>query len=321
MNKKNNKKNKELTKSKKILIITGIISLILFLIGILSGDVGILGNIIIISLLLITLPQLIITYIEYKEFREMEQKFSIFLRDLTESTRSGIPLHKAIINASKIDYGALNKEIKKMAYQLSWGVNIIKVLEQSKERLKESDILSKNIRILIETYKSGGSIDTTLDSLANTLMTIQDTQEERKSILSQYVVVMYAITLIFISIIVGIERLMVPIFTSSIGGGGPIGTIVVNPCEQCLYIDGFSCSPCYLYFSICSIFNSEKSSISCYYLALFFSIVIVQAISGGLVAGQISEGSIKAGIKHSLILSTSSFAIFFILVRIGLLGG
>ncbi|MFN6992553.1 MAG: hypothetical protein ACK4MM_07540 [Fervidobacterium sp.] len=56
-------------------------------------------------------------------------------------------------------------------------------------------------------------------------------------------------------------------------------------------------------------------------MALFFSMVIVQAICGGLVAGQISEGSIKAGIKHSLILLVVTFGIFFILVRVGLLGG
>jgi len=311
-----------LPKRKKTFIITIVISLLLILLGIISGDIGIVGNAIILSIFLIAIPQAILTYFEYRDIKEMEIKFPVFLRDLTEATRSGLPLHKAIIHVSRIDYGALSKEVKKMANQLSWGVNIIKVLEQFERRMKASEMLSKNVRIIIETYKSGGSIDTTLDSLASTLMTLQETNNERKSSLNQYVVAMYAITYIFIGIIIGIDKLMIPIFTStSVGSTGPIGTIVVNPCDQCLYVRNPSCIPCYVYFNICSFFHTDRTTMGCYYLALFFSMTVVQSICGGLVAGQISEGSVKAGLKHSLILLLSSFGIFFILVRIGLLGG
>jgi len=158
-------------------------------------------------------------------------------------------------------------------------------------------------------------------------MTIQDTEKERKSTLNQYVIAMYVISVVFIGIIVGINWLMVPIFQalampSSPGGpGGPMGSMISNPCTVCLARGGFGCMPCNIYFSICSMFGVKTEGIPCYYLALFFSISVVQAIAGGLVAGQIGEDSVTAGIKHSLILLTISVGSFFILVHLGMLGG
>ena len=305
----------------KTFLITLIISLLLIIFALIVGDIGILGNMIILSVFIMIIPQVANYYLEYKDVKEMEIKFPFFLRDLTESIRSGMPLHKAIINASKVDYGKLSREVKKMAYQLTWGVNIIKVLEQAEKR-SQSRIISKNLRIIIETYKTGGEIDKTLDSISNAILTIQETQNERKSTLNQYVVAMYAITYIFIGIIIGISKLLVPIFSSSmLSNLGQIGTIVGNPCESCLYIKSFSCAPCYMYFNVCTLLGSNKETISCYYLGLFLSMIVVQSICSGLVAGQISEGSIKAGIKHSIIMFTTSFGIIFVFVRIGLLGG
>ncbi|MFH8080852.1 MAG: type II secretion system F family protein [Candidatus Aenigmatarchaeota archaeon] len=311
----------ELNKRTKTLIITLLISLFLIIIGLALGDIGILGNFIIISVFIVSIPQVVMYYIEYREIKEMEARFPFFLRDLTESIRSGMPLHKAIIEAGKVDYGKLSKEVKKMAHQLSWGVDIVRVFDHAQNRMKGSEVISKNLKIIIETYKMGGEIDKTLDSLSNAILTIQETQNERKSTLNQYVVAMYAITYIFIGIIVGITRLLIPIFSSGNEASlGPIGTIMGNPCESCIYTQSASCFPCYLYFSICNLLGAKKENIGCYYVGLFFSMIMVQSICSGLVAGQISEGSVRAGIKHSLVLLATSFGIVFILVRIGVMG-
>lgn len=311
----------DLTKERKVLFATLGISLILIILGILSKDTGVLGNTVILSVFLVVVPQLIFNYMGYREIREIELRFPNFLRDLVESTRAGLPLHKAIIFTSNTDYGPLSKEIKKMANKLSWNINIITVLNQAKERLVRSEALKKIFRILIETYSSGGSIDDTLDSLANTLSTIHETQKDRKSMLNQYVLAMYVISIVFIGIVVGINKLMVPIFKSMApGAGGPIGEIILNPCESCIYIKNFQCIPCTVYSSLCSMFGVETASISCYYFALFLSMSAIQAIAGGLVAGQIGEGSVRAGIKHSLILLMITIGAFFILVRLRLIG-
>ena len=312
----------QMSNEMKTLIGTVIFALGLILFAIITGDIGVLGNVVILSVLLIVIPQLVFSYINFRELREMELRFPNFLRDLVESTRAGLPLHKAIISVNKNNYGPLSKEINKMSHQLSWNVSIEKVLEQARQRLSRSDSLNKMFRVMIETYKSGGSVDDTLSSLSSTLSTIQETQKERKSTLSQYVVAMYIISFVFIGIVVAINKLLVPIFsTTGVGGTSIIGSLSGNPCDACLYSGGIACTPCYLYFNICTVMGVPKANISCYYLALFYSISAIQAITGGLVAGQIGEGSVKAGIKHSLILFVVASGVFFILVRVGLLGG
>ncbi|OGI14954.1 hypothetical protein A3K63_02920 [Candidatus Micrarchaeota archaeon RBG_16_49_10] len=167
----------EFSKKAKVLIITSLIAFAFLVVGIMTGDGGIIGNMLILSVFVVSIPFMIITYMDYRRFKEMELRFPDFLRDLVESTKSGIPLHKAIINANQTNYGPLSDEINKMANQLSWNVSLIKVLEQFNKRMTPSPVLRKLIRVIIETYKSGGLIYRTLDSLSVTLNTIQDTEK------------------------------------------------------------------------------------------------------------------------------------------------
>ena len=57
----------------------------------------------------------------------------------------------------------------------------------------------------------------------------------------------------------------------------------------------------------------------CYYNALFISMIIIQGIFTGLVAGQIGEGSAVAGLKHSVIMTCSGFAILMLLLQSGVI--
>jgi len=318
----------KITKKMKILLICILISSFLIFIGIYdtitSEKTGVLGTSIILSVFIIIGPQLILNYIDFKKIREIEFNFPNFLRDLVEASRAGLPLHKAIIFVSNTDYGPLSVEVKKMAHQLSWNVNIIKVLEQSKERLSKGKTLARVIRVMIETYKSGGSVDTTLDSLSKALTNLQDTERDRKAILGQYVISMYVVSIIFMGVVVAINRLMIPIFESMSGGssagGGEIISFMGNPCVTCFGRFSIQCLPCSIYFSICSMFDVEVTGTSCYFLALFFCVSMVQSIAGGLVAGQIGEGSVIAGAKHSLILACITFGAFFIFVTLGFIG-
>jgi len=311
----------KLTRKRKILIVTILISWILLLISFLVGDSGVIGNVIILSLFLVICPQLIINYVNFRELKEMEFAFPNFLRDLVDATKAGLPLHKAIISLSHNNYGPLTKEVRKMSNQLTWNIDLIKVLERSKERLKKSPTLEKTMRILIESYESGGRVSEILESLSNTLVIIQETEKERKSSLKQYVTAMYVISFVFIAIVVAINKLMVPIFETSVYSpevGLEFGG--TNPCNFCVYGLTLQCLPCNIYSNICSIFGVNEISISCYYFSLFFCMSIIQSIMGGLVAGQIGEGSMKAGIKHSLILFSITVAAFMILVKLKIIG-
>jgi len=288
------------------------IAAILIAIGFLSHDPGILGNLTITATFVVVVPRLMYEYKKYREFKEMEEKFPSFLRDLTEAIRSGMPLPKAVQAVAKLNYGSLSREIRKMANQISWGIPADKVLDMFAQRVKKSKRIYTATRILRESYLSGGDIAAILDSVADSSEMLEEMEKERKSTMNQYVVLMYAISIIFLVIVVAINRFLLPIFKAPATGMG-----LQNPCGS---TTGFSTSVCDLYaFTAKNLFAMDPYGIAAYYTSLFFFMSLIQAIFCGLIAGQISEGSPKAGIRHSIILVGIVFGVFTLMVRFGLL--
>lgn len=290
-------------------------AIILISIGFLSPDVGVRGNLAIFSTFLIAGPQLMFKYMRYREFKEMEERFPDLLRDLTESIRSGVPLHKAIQVASRFDYGKrLNKEIKTMSSQISWGMTADKVLDKFAKRVKRSRRIYTAVRIVRESYLSGGDIAAILDSVADSCTMLEEMEKERKSVMSQYTLLMYAISIIFIIIVIAINKFLLPIFKSA--ALGAIG--LVSPCE---FAYGLGEGICGLFdWTAKYVLSVEPGSVAAYYISLFFFMSIIQALFSGIIAGQISEGSPTAGIKHSFILIGIIFGMFTIFLRLGFLG-
>jgi len=92
--------------------------------------------------------------------------------------------------------------------------------------------------------------------------------------------------------------------------------VFTDPCEICLTNPGIYCINCSVFSVVCQMFGIETS---CYYYALFLLMAIVQGIFSGLVAGQIGEGSVTAGLKHSSIMTISGFSILLFLLKTGVI--
>jgi flagellar protein FlaJ len=294
--------------------ISGGILVAAILTGVLTGDRGVLANGIIVSTLAIFFMYFIYQYQKYRDIKEMEAVFPNFLHDLAEAISSGMPLYKAIQQTSKIGYGRLSLELKKMSNQISWGMSVDKVLSQFAERIKSSKRLYMAVNIIREAHLSGGDIVSVIDSVADSLISLQDAEKEKRSILHQHMLIIYAITIIFIVIIVLINRLLMPIFSSP-AFGQQVG--LTNPCDTCT---AGACSICALFELTSTSLFGVKPGIASYYTSLFFYMAFIQAFFAGLVAGQISENSVMGGLKHSLILSVIVLVSFMFLSRLGLLG-
>jgi len=302
----------------KIVAISSVITAIIIVIGVLTSNAGVIGNGIILGIFLIALPLVLLRYEKFRTIKEIEEKFPLFLRDVVESIRSGMPLHQAIITNSKLDYGRLSKEVKKMAHQLSWRMPVNEVLDQFTERVKTSKRLYSSLQTIRESYSSGGDVVSTFESVADNLTQLDDAEKERKALLNQYVLLMYGIAFIFVGIVVAINKLLIPVFSVSSTPGGQEALGLTNPCASPLGIEGTICD---LYALPAQyIFSIDPTSIGAYYTSLFFFMSVIVSIASGLVAGQISENSIAAGLKHSAIMSIGVIGIMFILRYVNLLG-
>ena len=316
-------------KEKKILFASVTLFMILMIMAfIFSKITALFINMIFLAILVLIIPYSLYRFLEFRKIKIYESEFPNFLRDLSESQRAGLSIIQAINASAKSDYGPLSREIKKMSDQLSWNIPLEKVLVNFSKRMHESKIIVRSLLIIDQANKSGGNIEDTMDSLANSIESIKDVQEEKKILLNQQVVMMYAIFFIFLGITISLIKFLLPLLQSQMGvSGSSLGlfSFNTNPCYPCIpnqqaYVGGSSCIGCSIFFSISTAFDFGKvEEAASYYKSLFFAMIIIQGFFSGLIAGQISSDSLIAGIKHSMVMVLSGFIIFLTVVKIGII--
>jgi len=221
-------------------------------------------------------PYSLLLYFKTEKTKAIEEHFPSFLRDIAESKKSGMTIPQAVYKSSQTDYGALSPEISKMSSQISWGIPFNDVFKRFAGRIK-SEFIDRAVAIIIEAQVSGGAISDALDAVASDARLIKQLEKERRSKLNQQVLIMYAIFFLFLAIVIALHRLMIPLVASR----------------------GFSLA------------TEDPVAILSFYRNLFFSMIVIQAIFNGLLAGQIGQGSVAMGLKHSAIFLIGGVFIAF----------
>jgi len=269
-------------------------------------------NIIIWSFVILFSLSGIYNYINYKRTKEMEIQMPRFLRSLSEFSKSGMSLYDSFKQVSKENYGPLTKELKKIVSEASWNVGMNKAIKRFISRT-DSKRIKRIMFIILQAYKSGGNITKISGSLASNIEQIKEIEDTKKNLMSQQVTMMYAIFFIFIGISLLILKFMMPMLSintkmTSAGFGLSFGQ---NPCDVCT--NPITCIGCPAFNYVCIIMGLDnKVGIKCYYKGLFFTVVLIQGIFSGLISGIIESNSLRAGIKHSIIMSLSGIFIFLI---------
>ena len=202
--------------------------------------------------------------------KEKEEKFLEFTRDLVENVRSGTPVSKSIVNLKGRNYGTLTPHVDKLANQLSMGIVLASAFKVFARETK-SRVISRAVGLISEAERAGGKIDTILDSVAQSVNQIEQLKKERKAAVSNLVTQGYLIFLVFIVIMLVLEFKILPLVSDLQGGGADLAVSV-------------------------SSLNPDQFSMP------LFIMLLVQSFFAGLVIGKISEGTVKAGFKHSFIL-------------------
>ncbi len=276
-------------------------------------------NIFLWGLALILVPSGIYNYITYKRMKEMEEQLPRFLRGISEFSKSGMNLYESFKRASKEDYGILTKELRKIVSEASWNVGMDRAIRKFISRT-ESKRIRRIMFILLQAYKSGGDITRITESLAANMEKIKEIENRKKTLMSQHVTMIYAVFFIFIGISLLLLKFMMPMLTMSkqMSATGFGFTFGIDPCDVCT--NPVVCAGCPIFNSVCIAFGlGDEYGISCYYKGLFFTMIFVQAIFSGLICGVIESNSLRAGIKHSILMSLSGVFVFLIAGWLGII--
>jgi flagellar protein FlaJ len=205
-----------------------------------------------------------------------------FVRALVGSVKSGISVPQAVIHASRKDYGALTPYTTKLANQLEWGIPIHEALITFANDTKNS-VIKRSVAIVIEAEQSGGDMEDVLESVTNSVVQVKKIKAERKSSTYSQIVQGYIVFFVFIGIMLLLQVKLFPMLgnisgslsegmsASGLGGG------VFGQSGEDVNLDN-----------------------------LFFALIMIQALFAGIMVGKFSEGTVKQGLLHSLILMTVS---------------
>ncbi|NOQ38495.1 hypothetical protein GQ472_06430 [archaeon] len=251
------------------------------------------------------IPSSLYAYLNFSKYSKMEDHFPRFLRDFAEAKKSGMTFQDALKSRQNTDYGELNQEISRAVHQLSWGMPFMQVMSSLADRLKYSTIMKRSFTIILEAFNAGGDVTEVMDDLSTDIKTIKGLGDERKSDMSQQVIMMYFISVLFLVIALMMYNILIPLLSSGLVEVNLFGSSSSSSgdVDYCTMVP-FVCS-------ICVPFGFGEGQL-CYFEALFFIMAMVQAITSGLMAGEISEGSAAAGVKHAIVLSVVAFVVFLV---------
>ncbi len=228
--------------------------------------------------LIAVLPPSLIFYSKYRSRKEMESQFLVFIKELTDSINTGMTLPVALEYCAKRKYLSLSRHVNDMASQVNWGIPFETALQTFAKRVNIPTV-SRAVTTIIETYKVGGKISDTLNAVGQSLVAIDKIKKERTASVHAQIVTSYLIFFVFIFILIVLQTFLIPALvqpsqsgTSTFSGGTPMETEA--------------------------------------YSASFINFIIIQGFFAGLVTGKMAEGSVVAGIKHSILLIAVGYTVF-----------
>jgi len=219
-------------------------------------------------------------YHEQNRQKEIEQKFLEFVRNLVGTVKSGIPIPRAVTQIANKDYGALTPYAKKLAAQVEWGITIDQAFLTFSDDTA-NPVIKRAVSIMIEAEKSGGDIAEVLDAIAASVVDVKKMKQERKSSTYGQIMQGYIVFYIFIAIMLVLQIWLFPKLAGMSGGLqsglGALGGGMLGGGGAAISLDG-----------------------------VFFALIMIQGFFAGIMVGKFSEGSLKQGLIHSLIMITTA---------------
>jgi len=238
------------------------------------------------GIIIALIPVAYVTYNNYRYVKAVERNIPRFLRDILESTDSGIILPQALIRASLSDYGPISREIGVAMTKFSLGYDFKDSIMESCSRLKHPYMLQVG-QIIVEAYSAGGKMHDVLNSSVVLFNGLEQYSEEKQSELRPYTELVYISILIFLVIALIITSQFI----------APLNKLPTVPQTSSLIGK--------------SNFNFNLKSIPpTYFESVFFFAGVFESLFGGIVAGKIVEGSATTGLRHSLILMAITVLVF-----------
>ncbi|MBA1341486.1 MAG: hypothetical protein C5S40_05035 [ANME-2 cluster archaeon] len=256
--------------------------ILLVLGGLKTGFTPAFDNVLLFAILTAIVPPGFLHQLKRRRVKRIEQYFPNFLRDVAEMNRSGMTLTKSVGTLSKGEYGDLTIEIARINAMLSWGISFEDALEKFADRVG-TPLIYRSVALINQASRAGGNVPDVLEVAAKDAYVLKMMVKDRASEMIIYVVIIYMSFFVFLFVIGILSYSFIPVMAKASISANTIGGGAVE---------------------FMGVFDPEM------FRRLFFHASLIQGFSSGLVAGQMGEGEVIAGLKHSVILSLIAWVSF-----------
>jgi flagellar protein FlaJ len=241
---------------------------------------------IVIALLIVIIPYSIFYEIWAKKVLGIQELIPDFLERMAGINQVGLTIAQAISIMVNTNLGLISYEIRRIKRDMDWGANFSAALVKFEERVSTPSI-ARTVTLITKASEMSGQIGEVLSIASSDAKMTEILKKERLAEMFIYTAIVYLSFFVFVFVVGVLTTQFLPVLANISTQGLPatgalsgIGSIPVATFGR-----------------------------------LLFHACLIQALFSGLIAGQMGESSVAAGVKHACVLLVISLVAFnFILV-------
>ena len=201
-----------------------------------------------------------------------EESIPSFIRDITESQKTGLSPEKSIVQATKRKgYGPFSKFLALVRSQIEWGIPLRKTFDNLQKEIRSSFVIV-NFAMMVETLEVGANSVQSLEILSEYSEKEREIQVNRRTLLKPYIILAF-----MWSALIAVTTTIVALTTTMMTG--MVSTDLAS-----------------------NAIIAMKDQLNVFSVG-----IIVQCWISGFFIGKISEGNFGAGFKLSALLAFTAY--------------
>jgi len=248
--------------------------------------ISVIDDHIVIALLIVLIPYSVFYEIWARKVLGIQELIPDFLERMAGINQVGLTIAQAISIMINTNLGLISYEIRRIKRDMDWGANFTEALVRFEERVRAPSI-ARTVTLITKASEMSGHIGEVLSIASIDAKMTEILKKERLAEMFIYTAIVYLSFFVFLFVVGVLTTQFLPVLANISTQGLPatgalsgIGSIPIATFGRLLY---HAC--------------------------------LVQALFSGLIAGQMGESSLAAGVKHACVLLVISLVAFnFILV-------
>ena len=235
--------------------------------------INVVDDHIVIAILIVLIPYAIFYELWSRKVLGIQELIPDFLERMAGINQVGLTVSQAINIMVNTNLGLLSYEIKRIKRDMDWGANFSEALMRFEERISTPSI-ARTVTLVTKASEMSGQIGEVLSIASSDAKMSEVLKKERLSEMFIYTAIVYLSFFVFLFVVGVLTIQFLPMLTGVPTKGIPQTGIVAG-------------------MGALQIATSSR---------ILYHACLIQALFSGLIAGQMGESSVAAGVKHSCIL-------------------